>query len=882
MDHLAQNEKATIEFGEQFDVLGPFRIGTRGTFSSIQRSKVVWGADPLERIGGFQTLSYDEHARFDSPLGRNGNVYWQKLLAYSNLELNPPQTAMATLSITFQSHQAEFPSTVYGWAALQYQAWARGWLINHSSSAQTVELFTDGVWEYTVNGDKVFGGDLYGFRRAPLVLTLRPGPNQIDLRIYRDVRAFGGAAEQPVLVHLEARELDASPLVEDPVLISDKVDGKVPSPYASIIFRNADSNNIQVESVEAMQGLKAIKILDSRKITVYPGQSRPVNLVLQIASAEDSNIAFALRWRTTEHPGNPETGFKILTVRAELETRSIFEPHKFTFLNASKAVSYAILRPPNITESLEQKREPLPIMLNLHGAGVDVDSLQMRHSLDEVPDLKAWALFPQAGSYWSADDFRMHRASFCFDCISTDFVSKTPGALQKSGRLSMLFHHGLTLWIGKARKWISIVGYWFAISHYPDKVIAGAPVSAYTSIENYVPYVFKHEMEPIVSSILHAARMSFKHELLVENLRGIPILAQHGSSDDNVPVYHSRLMKSLIHETSAEATYVELPGKGHWFDGVMTTEDLKAFYRAALNTKTLQKQLPIDFTIVVADSDDFGTKGGLGIDQVVSPARLASISVHRNVSQASWHLRTSNVHRFHIDTSTISVLKPHQLILDGGKEIALGSLEFAMCVRVDDVNDNDWKRLDQRYGRQRGALDAILRSSGHFHISYASPPELNIALQISRNLFQYFTADSEIVSRHRRALNINPGNSILVACGTDIVGDQPNTPSAIQLHEHSICLKGVATVPSRCYPFESGLGAIFLRPLDDERLELVVWGYDIDGLQQAARLAPTVTGVGQPDFIITTAECRWRGAAGIAAAGFFTHNWQIAAESYYR
>lgn len=78
------------------------------------------------------------------------------------------------------------------------------------------------------------------------------------------------------------------------------------------------------------------------------------------------------------------------------------------------------------------------------------------------------------------------------------------------------------------------------------------------------------------------------------------------------------------------------------------------------------------------------------------------------------------------------------------------------------------------------------------------------------------------------------------------------------------------------------MGAIFLRPLDDERLELVIWGYDVDGLQQAARLAPTLTGVGQPDFIVTTAECRWRGAAGVAAAGFFSYDWQIAAESYYR
>lgn len=205
----------------------------------------------MERIGGFQTLNYEEYARFDSPLGINGSVHWKKVPA--NLESTPPQKAIATLSVTFQSHEAEFPTAVYGWAALQYQAWARGWLINHASSAQIVEIFTDGVWEYMVDGDRVFGGDLYGFRRAPLILTLKPGANKIDLRIYRDVRAFGGAAEQPMLVHLEARKLDAGPVVEDPLLVSDKVNDRVPSPYASITVRNADSNNIQVESVEPVQ-----------------------------------------------------------------------------------------------------------------------------------------------------------------------------------------------------------------------------------------------------------------------------------------------------------------------------------------------------------------------------------------------------------------------------------------------------------------------------------------------------------------------------------------------------------------------------------------------------------------------------------------------------
>jgi len=48
----------------------------------------------------------------------------------------------------------------------------------------------------------------------------------------------------------------------------------------------------------------------------------------------------------------------------------------------------------------------LPILLNLHGAGLEADSYQVRHMLDSVPDLHAWVLFPTGGTPWSADDWR--------------------------------------------------------------------------------------------------------------------------------------------------------------------------------------------------------------------------------------------------------------------------------------------------------------------------------------------------------------------------------------------------------------------------------------------------------------------------------------------
>ena len=36
----------------------------------------------------------------------------------------------------------------------------------------------------------------------------------------------------------------------------------------------------------------------------------------------------------------------------------------------------------------------MPILLNLHGAGLEADSHQVRHMLDSAPDLPSWVLFP--------------------------------------------------------------------------------------------------------------------------------------------------------------------------------------------------------------------------------------------------------------------------------------------------------------------------------------------------------------------------------------------------------------------------------------------------------------------------------------------------------
>ena len=192
-------------------------------------------------------------------------------------------------------------------------------------------------------------------------------------------------------------------------------------------------------------------------------------------------------------------------------------------------------------------------------------------------------------------------------------------------------------------------------------------------------------------------------------------------------------------------------------------------------------------------------------------------------------------------------------------------------------HDRQWL-AEQRHGAQLGPLDSILRSDGRFLIR-TSTPAFDVALQMSRNLFQYFAADSEIINLSA-AVGAQSGNVISVTLGSDSPMLGPHSgPIGLDDGGGVYIHKGGGT--KAVFPFEVGMGVIFLRPLLDERLELVVWGFDKQGLRQAARLMPMLTGVGQPDFVIVSKRCAWEGAAGVLAMGLFDNFWKVSKGSFF-
>ena len=367
--------------------------------------EAVWGADPLERVGGFQDLEYDSHSKFQSSLAPNGTIRWETVFS-RNAEITG-QSAKANLEISFPDIDWQFLVSIYGWAALQYQAWARGHLENINNTDQRVEIYTDGVLEMRCNNESFFGGDVYGFRKSPIVLSLKPGRNVLDIRIFRDVRAMGGTGDASTKLALEAKlAKNTAQITNDPLLISEKIRSRLASPYASTVLRNTGEKVALARIGKICNGLKSIAAVSQNPILLYPGQTKAVGVMLHLEGEEVRELSFSI---DIEYPSGNEVAISTagtLIVSTVLSEKSIHDPHRFTFLHPSGAISYAILRPPFHDVSIPANGESIPILLNLHGAGVEADSEQVRHTLDGARGLAAWVLFPSGMTPWSGDDWR--------------------------------------------------------------------------------------------------------------------------------------------------------------------------------------------------------------------------------------------------------------------------------------------------------------------------------------------------------------------------------------------------------------------------------------------------------------------------------------------
>lgn len=843
-----------ISFHTTWQTLGPFQIGTR---------EATWGADPLEYVGGFRNLSYAAGTTFKSSLPTNGTVKWN--LTEAAKTAHDMISANATLSLSYTNVDWDFLKIVYGWAAVQYQAWARGEFTVHGNETQHVILHTDAILEYWVDDMHYFGGDLFTFRNNPPVLHLKPGLHKIDIRLVRDVRAFGGILEPTIDVALDMQRVSGSLELSKPgILVSDVVDGKLASPVASVSLRNSGSSDIEILDVQTANDSHAsIDEYANTGLIISAGQTRPVAIDITLNRFNSSIIGLNITYTTVN-----STSQSSLQVWQDLKRTSTSKPHKITFLHPGGTVSYAMLRPPAQNAACQPHLKSLPILLVLHGAGLEADSPTVTGSLDSVSDLCAWVLFPTGVTPWSGDDW--HNWGFA-DVEAA--IETIPAWIKNVG------------WEGPGvdiDRWIVTghsnggQGTWYAMSHRPDKVLAAAPISGYASIQKYVSYELWQPADPSRTAVLSASLNSYRHEMLVANMRGIPIQQQHGEIDDNVPAYNSRFLAQQLYLSGGNSSYNEVKNHNHWWDTVMTTPELIEFYNKQVGNPEILPRRLSQFSIIVGDPGDTGSKTGVRVTHLLDPGRYGKVNVKGH------YIRTSNIQSLEFDPSLWSGL----LNIDGQdvkSNVAATAMSSGNPIRISKV-DSSWSLTTsrtetvqlQRNGRQLGSMTAILRSKGPFiirHPGFANTSHL--ALQLSRNLHQYFQADAVIIPSDSSALPYNStGNVISLVVGPNPEGRKDY---AIRVGQSGVTIRDYLGYDQ--HYGEEARSAAFLQPLEEERLELVLWGADDEGLRQAARIVPMLTGVGQPDFVVFSESAKWRGVEGVLAMGFLDSKWEVAASS---
>lgn len=411
-----------------------------------------------------------------------------------------------------------------------------------------------------------------------------------------------------------------------------------------------------------------------------------------------------------------------------------------------------------------------------------------------------------------------------------------------------------------------------------------------------MPYTFWRAADPARTAIVQGALNSYRHESLLENAKGIPLLLQHGSKDDNVPTYHSRLLSLLLEQAEADSEYVEWPEKSHVWDGMMTSEPLKAFYREHLNTENPDDSSTMrlhNFSVVSPAFGDMGStnpfgnselRNGVEIQEVATPGQMGTVNVRFDPSTSVCTLHTSNVLSFRLYVIFRGCIK---LTIDNQNIEDRPDSDHGLLLGFD--NNGTWqygKNVTEyaRSLRQRGALDAILRTDGAFYITYLSQLAKDVALQISRNLCQYYGADTRITASYDEARAGARVNLITVSIGSDFPNvSHPHGPyySQMRISKDRVQIIDQHIAHPHTYDSLNGLAAVYLRPVAGDRLELMVWGADAESLDIAARLVPLLTGSGQPAFIVADRTMLWKGLDGVLAMGWFDANWRISRNSFF-
>jgi pimeloyl-ACP methyl ester carboxylesterase len=264
-----------------------------------------------------------------------------------------------------------------------------------------------------------------------------------------------------------------------------------------------------------------------------------------------------------------------------------------------------------------------------------------------IPDFRnqqyAWIVVPSG------------RRRFGYDWMSAQYTT----ALTSLRALPALLGPSLTADYGVNVDRILFVGHsmgghgcYHISTHYPDLALGIVCAAGWTRFDEYIPYytrIGNSFVDPVTSGLLRSSISEDSGDLHVDNIKGVPFMTRLGGDDDDVSPWFPRKMARIYDQISGQshaATVSEVPGQGHWFDGIFGGDEVQAFFdRYLLPASPVYPELPQTFTITLTHPATFGSRGGIKPLQLIQPYRLSKIRVQRQ-SNNKWTLHTHNIRRF--------------------------------------------------------------------------------------------------------------------------------------------------------------------------------------------------------------------------------------------
>ncbi|WVQ72559.1 hypothetical protein IAR50_002116 [Cryptococcus sp. DSM 104548] len=632
------------------------------------------------------------------------------------------------------------------------------------------------------------------------------------------------------------------------------------------------------QSEQSTPADSSLKVELPQSATILPGQTRDVALkIIQSAPlpADAVGVTINIKIKTAGHKVQSlSSTFALKQIKVGKDGRATPGSQVWiTFASPSLDPSFRPdVVPDSISEALvvmpcvlEQGGRVPPVLLALHGAGVDLKNSAVgeafARAMPKIPG--AWAVLPTGKNEWGEDWHGSSMEDAWSAREAAGAVFKKAGVVLSNETVLMGHSNG-----GQ--------GAWHLAARHPDRVSGVIAASGWLTIQHYVPYsdyTSTHYADPSLMGILSSSLTPYNNDLYASNLAGIPILAVHGAEDDNVPPRHSRAHAALISSWAGKpmssVSVVEVPREKHWWDDVLNNDNVVEFIKNLPTKATWDEQRKQGYTLTSANPQETGGRAGIRIVELDVPGRLARLDVNArqwklDAPAIPLDIRGMNIRRIEIQSSAAPKTYIKTIT---GHFAPLPSLTSPLTPP-----------------RAYGPMIRLLSSPARFSVIVPSlsgehPRHLSVAKRLVHDLYVYHRIDCEIVDQQTglervAKQEIGPGNVVVIG------RPEENRFADWMMAQKSIPLefptRGVMLMDKDRVVYDRGAGIIALHPhpTHPKSLSVLIAGNDELGLELAAKLFPLRTGVPIPDWVITGPRSRWQGAGGFVGAGFWDGEWQ--------